>query len=411
MVTAGETLAERDCVFLALDVVPYLYSTVVSGKVYKTDSNYRNKSANANILGFVVTGGDADSSVIVRTLGHMEGFSSLTPGDLLIPSTTAGAVTPLIVSYLNFCPVALAVSATKILILPQFGGSFRAIGYTLGGTTTTAAAAVIYCCQFVTNTFYTSTSVLAAALATAIGNQSNKRGYCSAGGATTNQALHFATESMTAYTAFAGAISANQSGSGASSGTKGYTYGRGTYPNKDYVDYVAFSNDTPTSLGQIMTTSKQYQSSASSIAKGYIAGGETADGMANETNIIEATTFSNDTEAALVATLVVTKDRMGGGNSGLKGYWCGGHDPAGTYNAGIEALTFSNETEASVTTELTARAQGTVLSATQACYIVGGANSAGTRLATTEIIDFSTETSLLGGICPTIMQACGTCSA
>lgn len=90
-VTAGESLSQRDYV--------YLYNDAGTLKAYKVDTDTISASpvsvAIGKLRGFVTTAGTSStgSSVVVRMSGDVGGFSGLTLGDPVYASTTTGGIT------------------------------------------------------------------------------------------------------------------------------------------------------------------------------------------------------------------------------------------------------------------------------------------------------------------------------
>ena len=82
--------------------------------------------------------------------------------------------------------------------------------------------------------------------------------------------------------------------------------------------------------------------------KGYIMGGFTSANVA----VIEDLVFSNETSAAIAATLDTAKREGTGVNSSTKGYIMGGYTTAALNT--IEDLVFSNETSAAIAATLDA---------------------------------------------------------
>lgn len=122
--TAGETLATRDAVYLK----------VSDGKAWKTDAD---DLATIGFIGFVESGVSSGATVKIRVAGIMTGFSALTPGSVYYVSATAGGITD--TKPTNFKIVGRAISATVIQIATEPTKRVRVYSTpsaSIGGSTT-----------------------------------------------------------------------------------------------------------------------------------------------------------------------------------------------------------------------------------------------------------------------------------
>jgi hypothetical protein len=111
---AGETLSTNDYVYISSGTGND--SSRTAGRVYKVDPNFENR---VDGLGFIVAGGNAGDSVVVKFSGKMSGFSSLSAGFIYYASTvTPGLITttPPSANGQWIVVPAIAASATEILI-------------------------------------------------------------------------------------------------------------------------------------------------------------------------------------------------------------------------------------------------------------------------------------------------------
>ena len=130
---------------------------------------------------------------------------------------------------------------------------------------------------------------------------------------------------------------------------KGYILGGDTGSKTAVIEDLLCSNETSAAIAATLDTAKSVGAGVNSSAKGYILGGHT---VATMVNVIEDLNFSNESSAAITATLDAAKELDGAGvNSSVKGYILGGHTAA-TMLSVIEDLNFSNETSAAIAATL-----------------------------------------------------------
>jgi hypothetical protein len=127
---AGETLSTNDYVYISSGTGND--SSRTAGRVYKVDPNFEDR---VDGLGFIVAGGNAGDSVIVKFSGKMSGFSSLSAGFIYYASTVTPGLITLTPPSTNgqwIIVPAIAASDTEIVINPAASAS--AVLYSDGQT-------------------------------------------------------------------------------------------------------------------------------------------------------------------------------------------------------------------------------------------------------------------------------------
>ena len=200
--------------------------------------------------------------------------------------------------------------------------------------------------------------------------------------------LVFSTESSAAIGATLD--DAKNSGIGVNSSIKGYVLGGLYVPvapeETDAIEELVFSDESSAAIVATLDTARSWGAGCNSLTKGYLLGGYPI------TAVIEQLTFSNETSAAIVATLDDAREGGAGVNSTTKGYILGGYDSS--IASDIEQLTFSNETSAAIVATLATAKDGCAgTNSSIKGYVLGGDTGTGAVTAVIEQLTFSAETS------------------
>jgi Tfp pilus assembly protein FimT len=179
----------------------------------------------------------------------------------------------------------------------------------------------------------------------------------------------------------------------------GYKNGTG---GRNIIDKTTYSTDTTAALGITLNLFKYLSGGINAITKGYVSGGATSivtppykQGQANT----EALTYSTETIAA------ATTANLGAGRWGVqsinggttKGYFAGGtttEDVGGEF-ATADKITFSNDTrsaQASANLSQGRFGPSGISEGSTKGYFVGGATGAWSQQRTVDIVTFSTDT-------------------
>jgi hypothetical protein len=188
---------------------------------------------------------------------------------------------------------------------------------------------------------------------------STTRGYTSGYASTGVDVIkgwQFSTE--TAFTFNRSVTVAKYQSAGVSSSTNGYFAGgfntndfRRSSEFRKEITAINFSNETYSTLSQLLPVSFTFHTGVNSTTKGYFAGGGAG-------TVFTSLNFSNDTNASTSASLVSARSQPSGTNSFTRGYTSGG----GQWSNEIDGIQFSDETSInpSATLALARRQHGSV---------------------------------------------------
>lgn len=184
-------------------------------------------------------------------------------------------------------------------------------------------------------------------------------------------------------------------------GTIGYGYMAGGTTGSDVatINKLAFGT-TPTvsTLAATLDNSRDFQGGSvgiSGTAKGYFSGQYNSGGSA-ATNVIDDMNFSNDTSAAIAATLSSARTGVSNGASATYGYMVGGYTSTAVVTA--DRLNLSNDTRSAATENLDAARYdaGTVQSSTT-MFVCGGVTTVPAVNDAIQTLLFSSEVTTLTG--------------
>jgi len=108
-ITAGETLAIRDAVYIASGV-----GGDTAGRAYKADASNTYQSSQGFVIGFATSAIASGSTGEARAVGITPGFTGLTAGAPQFVSETAGEVVE--VEPANSWLMGIAISTTEIMV-------------------------------------------------------------------------------------------------------------------------------------------------------------------------------------------------------------------------------------------------------------------------------------------------------
>lgn len=310
--TAGETIAAREYVFVAHATAPHTFvDGIIPGRAYKADKAIRHKSINAVLVGFALNAATVGQTIQVQTSGRMSGFAGLIAGASYQPSATVGAIERL-ENHRSALqnPIARAISTTELEIVSQ---QWEVRGYA----------------QFCVSAF------------------SNK--------------LAFNNGTIAASTA----LTASRTNPGASSSyLKTYMNGGSGPSNVD--DAITFSTELFADVGDL-TVARQAADSGSSATKVYTGGGTTG----SVSNVLDAISFAVEGNSTDVGDLTVARSGLGSGSSALRYIAAGG--TTGSASNVVDRMLFASEGNLADLGDLSGARSGVSLaSALVGSYIAGG---------------------------------------
>jgi hypothetical protein len=372
--TAGETIAAREYVFVAHATAPHTFiDGIIPGRVYLANGSLRHKSVNAVLIGFAIHAATVGQSVQVQTSGRMSGFTGLVAGAAYQPSTTPGAITRLEnhrAAPPN--PIARAISTTELEIVSQ--------QWEVRGKAQFCVSAFSNNLSFNNGTVAASTALTASRTNPGASSQALKTYFAGGSGPSNVQdAITFSTELM----ADVGDLTvARQAADSGSSATKIYTGGGTTGSVSNVLDQIAFATEgNSTDVGDL-TVARSGLGAGSSALRYLAAGGTTG----SASNVVDRMLFASEGNLSDLGDLSSTRSGVSLASSLIGAYIAGGDAPSNV----IDKLTTATDVIAALGAVLsTARGYTAAASSSMRMFVAGG--STGSASAIVNSLNFSDE--------------------